>query len=403
MLDGCVMTKKIFVYPVVACAMLIYVYLEVTSRLSNSPIIIPYNNEKIPTKIQAKLAKKDIDYILHLKKVINDANRKQSTEDDEMDLDFSFIIVIQVYRGLNNLNHLVDGLKQAKGIGTALLLFSHSFYSKDINRVVRNISFARVLQIYYPYSVQLHPFVFPGYDQKTCDEVMSCRKSDRKALVIQHKHHWWWSASFVFDRVFATRNYNGTILFLEENQYVTSDFIYIFRILDGLLRSSNLHCDIISLGNGKSKSSSYRLINSSILLKPWDTKETLGIAFNKDTWKTVKNLSEHFCRYNDNRWSKSLIHLSTKTSLGKFYALSIEGSRVFRLNKCKDHKTCNETKNNEILLNFVRKIRNKLFPFKMHIVKSNSVEEVGEGNGGWTDVRDHELCLFISNLRNVTP
>lgn len=78
------------------------------------------------------------------------------------------IIVVQVHDRLAYLRHLIISLAQAKGIEQTLLVFSHDVWSPDINYVVQNVDFCRVVQIFYPHSIQTHPKSFPGESPNDC-------------------------------------------------------------------------------------------------------------------------------------------------------------------------------------------------------------------------------------------
>lgn len=78
------------------------------------------------------------------------------------------IIVIQVHTRLTYLRHLIVSLAQAKGIEQTLLVFSHDVWHPDINYLVQSVDFCRVMQIFYPHSIQTHPRTFPGEDPNDC-------------------------------------------------------------------------------------------------------------------------------------------------------------------------------------------------------------------------------------------
>lgn len=99
----------------------------------------------------------------------------------------SVIIVIQVHSRITYLRHLIVSLAQARDISRTLLIFSHDFYDEDINDLIQSIDFCKVmqvssfrstgskslllycsLQIFYPYSIQTHPYEFPGVDPGDC-------------------------------------------------------------------------------------------------------------------------------------------------------------------------------------------------------------------------------------------
>lgn len=59
-------------------------------------------------------------------------------------------------------------MTKVRGIEEALVIFSHDFWDRDINAFVTNITKFRVMQIFFPFSIQLHPLAFPGRDPRDC-------------------------------------------------------------------------------------------------------------------------------------------------------------------------------------------------------------------------------------------
>lgn len=97
----------------------------------------------------------------------------------------------------------------------------------------------------------------------------------REAKFTQTKHHWWWKANQVFDQLKATRRHDGElppeaggqplllinfssqssltfftgmVLFLEEDHYVSEDFLPVLKLIDSERTSKYPNCDIICLG-----------------------------------------------------------------------------------------------------------------------------------------------------------
>lgn len=109
--------------------------------------------------------------IAEIRRNIEKANNEQRVYNEE-----SFgplasdapIIVIQVHTRLTYLRHLIVSLAQAKGIEQTLLVFSHDVWHPDINYLVQSVDFCRVMQIFYPHSIQTHPRSFPGEDPNDC-------------------------------------------------------------------------------------------------------------------------------------------------------------------------------------------------------------------------------------------
>ncbi|XP_037955796.1 alpha-1,6-mannosyl-glycoprotein 2-beta-N-acetylglucosaminyltransferase isoform X2 [Teleopsis dalmanni] len=176
----------------------------------------------------------------------------------------SVIIVIQVHTRITYLRHLIVSLAQARDISKTLLIFSHDYYDEDINDLVQTIDFCKVLQIFYPHSIQTHPHEFPGTDPEDCPSSMKkeqalikrCKNAlspdlyghYREAKLTQIKHHWWWKANRVFNQLEVTRYHTGLVLFLEEDHYVAEDFLYLLEMMQKRTTDMCPQCNILSLG-----------------------------------------------------------------------------------------------------------------------------------------------------------
>lgn len=93
------------------------------------------------------------------------------------------IIVIQVHTRLTYLRHLIVSLAQAKDIEQALLVFSHDIWHPDINYLVQSVDFCRVMQIFYPHSIQTHPRTFPGEGPNDCPRNIRKEQLSRDATL----------------------------------------------------------------------------------------------------------------------------------------------------------------------------------------------------------------------------
>jgi alpha-1,6-mannosyl-glycoprotein beta-1,2-N-acetylglucosaminyltransferase len=178
----------------------------------------------------------------------------------------SIVIVVQVHKRITYLRHLIVSLAQARDISRTLLIFSHDFYDEEINELVQSIDFCKVMQIFYPFSIQTHPNEFPGTDPKDCKRdlkkeqavIAKCQNANfpdlyghyREAAYTQTKHHWWWKANRVFDQLEVTRFHTGLVLFLEEDHYVAEDFLHLLKLMEKSLPCPN--CNVFSLGTYKS-------------------------------------------------------------------------------------------------------------------------------------------------------
>ncbi|XP_055679498.1 alpha-1,6-mannosyl-glycoprotein 2-beta-N-acetylglucosaminyltransferase isoform X1 [Lutzomyia longipalpis] len=176
----------------------------------------------------------------------------------------SVIIVVQVHKRITYLRHLIVSLAQARDISKALLIFSHDHYDEDINELVQSVDFCKVMQIFYPYSIQTHPNEFPGADPRDCPRDMKkeqalikkCNNAlypdlyghYREAKFTQTKHHWWWKANRVFNELEVTRFHSGLVVFLEEDHYVAEDFLYLLGLMQKRSHDLCPKCNILSLG-----------------------------------------------------------------------------------------------------------------------------------------------------------
>jgi len=88
----------------------------------------------------------------------------------------SFILVIQVHSRVEYLTLLIESLQHVKSIENALIIFSHDVFVPELNEAIQNIDFARVMQIFYPTSIQLNPHTFPGESPDDCPRDLSPEK-----------------------------------------------------------------------------------------------------------------------------------------------------------------------------------------------------------------------------------
>ncbi|KAK6029919.1 N-acetylglucosaminyltransferase II [Ostertagia ostertagi] len=227
--------------------------------------------------------------------------------------DVKIVIIVQVHNRPNYLAYLIESLRHTKGIEEALIVFSHDINVTPVNEMIRNISFARVLQIYYPYNMQIFPHVFPGQDPKDCPEKMGksaalsskCKNAEhpdkygnyRVAKLTQVKHHWWWKMNYVFDGVFDRYGLTDAwVLLLEEDHYVVPDALHV---LHNIIQNRKKYCDtceIISLGSYLKSFTSYAQNIAKLGAHPWySSKHNMGMAFRRESWMKVKACAELFC------------------------------------------------------------------------------------------------------------
>ncbi|XP_065372320.1 alpha-1,6-mannosyl-glycoprotein 2-beta-N-acetylglucosaminyltransferase isoform X1 [Calliphora vicina] len=331
----------------------------------------------------------------------------------------SVIIVVQVHTRITYLRHLIVSLAQARDISKVLLIFSHDFYDEDINDLVQSIDFCKVMQIFYPHSIQTHPQEFPGVDPDDCPRdikkdqaiIRKCNNAlypdlyghYREAKFTQTKHHWWWKANRVFDQLEVTRYHTGLVLFLEEDHYVAEDFLYLLEMMQRRTKDLCPQCNILSLGTYL-KTFNYYTYNSKVEVMPWiSSKHNMGFAFNRSTWNSIRKCRQHFCSYDDYNWDWSLQHVSQQCLQHKLHAMIVKGPRVFHIGECGVHHKKKNCESNQVISKVQQVLRiarksGQIFPKSLTLTVASLIKKtkLRKGNGGWGDRRDHELCMNMT-------
>ncbi|XP_058974891.1 alpha-1,6-mannosyl-glycoprotein 2-beta-N-acetylglucosaminyltransferase isoform X2 [Musca domestica] len=331
----------------------------------------------------------------------------------------SVIIVIQVHTRIIYLRHLIVSLAQARDISRVLLIFSHDFYDEDINDLVQSIDFCKVMQIFYPYSIQTHPNEFPGVDPDDCPRdikkdqaiIRKCNNAlypdlyghYREAKFTQTKHHWWWKANRVFDQLEVTKYHTGLVLFLEEDHYVAEDFLYLLEMMQRRTADLCPQCNILSLGTYL-KTFNYYTYNSKVEVMPWiSSKHNMGFAFNRTTWTSIRKCGKHFCSYDDYNWDWSLQHVSQQCLQRKLHAMIVKGPRVFHIGECGVHHKKKNCESNQVISKVQQVLRiarksGQIFPKSLTLTVASLIKKtkLRKGNGGWGDRRDHDLCMNMT-------
>jgi alpha-1,6-mannosyl-glycoprotein beta-1,2-N-acetylglucosaminyltransferase len=321
------------------------------------------------------------------------------------------VLVIQVHDRFDYLKLLVDSLKNVKGIEKALLVFSHDFFSEDINNLVQRIRFCQVVQIYYPYPMQIFHNRFPGADPNDCPEKIKKQEAEasncnnwktpdsygnyRKAQLSQIKLHWWWKMNYVMDGIIVRYNITAQVLLLEEDHMVTPDIFHVLqKITEIKLKTENPENHVISLGLFSRNYNFYQRDVTKIGIQTFYGKHNTGIVLDYGQWRAWSKCSNMFCTYDDYNWDWSLIHMSYECLPSKLIALYAKSPRVLHIGDCgvHTHKCSSQTSANKVKQLFER-IGTSFFPENMQITERLvKVPKISKPNGGWGDQRDHELC-----------
>ncbi|XP_009892229.1 PREDICTED: alpha-1,6-mannosyl-glycoprotein 2-beta-N-acetylglucosaminyltransferase [Charadrius vociferus] len=290
----------------------------------------------------------------------------------------------------------------------------------DLNRLAARVDFCPVLQVFFPFSIQLYPREFPGHDPRDCPRDvgkaaalrLGCINAEypdsfghyREARFSQTKHHWWWKLHFVWERVRALREHAGPVLFLEEDHYLAPDFYHVLKKLWALRERECPECQIVSLGTYSPIRGGFAGRADKVEMKTWkSTEHNMGMAFGRDTYQKLIECTDAFCTYDDYNWDWTLQHL-TVSCLPKFWKVLVpEIPRIFHTGDCGMHhkKSCRPSTQSAKIDSLLNSNQQYLFPETMSVSKRYSMAPLSPHvkNGGWGDIRDHELCKSYRRLQ----
>ncbi|CAG2057897.1 unnamed protein product [Timema podura] len=135
---------------------------------------------------------------------------------------------------------------------------------------------------------------------------------------------------------------------------------------------------------------------------PWiSSKHNMGMAFNRSTWQDIRRCAEFFCTYDDYNWDWSLQHISQGCLAHKLHAMVMKGPRVFHIGECGVHHKKANCESTAVIskVQQVLKYANKhLYPsyLTLTVTNTNKKQKLRKGNGGWGDIRDHQLCVNMT-------
>ncbi|KAL9894814.1 alpha-1,6-mannosyl-glycoprotein 2-beta-N-acetylglucosaminyltransferase-like isoform 1-T1 [Glossina fuscipes fuscipes] len=321
----------------------------------------------------------------------------------------SLIIVVQVHTRVTYLSYLIGSLPKAFAIERVLLIFSHDYYDEDINDLVKSIKFCKVMQIFYPYPVHSHPKCLQesGESPQKCDNAEFRGHNNHKKR-FQMKHHWWWKANYVFDQLKVTKFFTGFLLFLEDDNYVAQDFVYMLTLMYKSIASLCPPCNVLALGRHIVIRDYYEYNSTrspEVEVMPWSSSATnMGFAFNRTTWNSIRRCAEYFCYKNDYNYDISLDSLSQKCPLGQLLVMMVKEPRVFHLGRCGVHEKSKKCKSNETFVELKAAlgvaVRSRhMFPRKLRLtgVKLNENELIHQGDDAWNQKSDTKLCMNMTS------
>ncbi|PVD31339.1 hypothetical protein C0Q70_06751 [Pomacea canaliculata] len=331
------------------------------------------------------------------------------------------VFVIQVHTRYEELQLLVNTLEKVKGIHTCLLLFSHDVINETFNQYISKITFAPVLQIFFPFSTQLYPHVFPGTHPNDCsrDDTLTaaqekgCNNANypdghghyRRSQVTQMKHHWIWMLRFAFENVRMLRQFKGVVVQLDDDCYVVEDTVHVLRKSAVLMSRDCPDCIVVLAAPFRLPPEAHllrgnRKRSATMWKKAWRTGSCVGLSFSSYIWQQLRGCSATFCRVDDYNWDWSLLHTAHTCFENRFLkVLQPQLGRVHHTGVCRGTHVVNQEATTCTLKQVQQMIEaslrmKELFPENIRVVDL-ALEKTFDSYtpwGGWSDPRDLALC-----------
>uniref|UniRef100_A0A1B0AGZ3 Alpha-1,6-mannosyl-glycoprotein 2-beta-N-acetylglucosaminyltransferase n=1 Tax=Glossina pallidipes TaxID=7398 RepID=A0A1B0AGZ3_GLOPL len=257
--------------------------------------------------------------------------------------------------------------------------------NEDLFGPLDNDSVVIVVQIFYPYPIHTHPECQQNTEKKDNCNRAQYRYHDKRTNRAQMKNHWWWKANYIFDQLEIARYYSGLVLFLEEDNYVTKDFLYVLEMM--YQRTDDLcpQCNIYTLGRHGQLTMSPEYDSeeyAEVEVMPWNVENNMAFAFNRTTWNNIRKCGKYFCSHADYNYDQSFD--STHMGPCKQYKLLPKVQNALRIADKSSDMFPSDLKLTGAWLNYSR---------RSYTLK-----------GGWDTDADNELCMsMISPARRISP
>jgi len=331
-------------------------------------------------------------------------NTQQFGEHKSHDL----IIMIQIHNRPENLRYLLSSLQNARGIENTTIVLSRDYFSEEMDLIVRSIDFARYVEIFFPFAMQLHPNKFPGEDPNDCPRDLS--KSDalakgclnaehpdmyghyREVNYVQIKHHWFWKLHMVFAGMRAFKHSQSPVLLLEEDYYVVNDIIHCIKKVLAMPEADRY--PVISTGN-YDKAQNYFYQGSELQVLPWvSSKNNMGMVLQPSFYQQFLQCTDQFCNFDDYNWDWSLQAVAPNCMAQPLQTISFSATRVYHIGACGTHVKSGSCNLEAVVEDALKNFRNaELFPASFRVVRTDSNRSpIVTPNGGWGDMRDRTLC-----------
>jgi len=320
------------------------------------------------------------------------------------------VVAIQVHSRVHFLRQLLLSLKQAKDVDQTTLILSLDRFDPQLDELIKTIDFCRYIVIFFPFSMQLHPDSFPGQHPNDCPRDLSrheamtrgCNNAEhpdkyghyREVKFVQIKHHWFWKLHTIFNSLTSITSTQFSLLLLEEDYLVLPDVFEVMKKSLEVMKESCPECKTISLGNYEQG-----LISdgNSLEARVWvSSKNNIGMVITKNFYEDIVDCINNFCVYDDYNWDWTLQGIASDC-MGDLVTLKLNRARVIHLGGCNGihSRQADIDCIPEELAKKVFQRLDKSWWFPDHItISAKSVTSVSKPylNGGWGDIRDHELC-----------
>ncbi|KAK6149174.1 hypothetical protein DH2020_016699 [Rehmannia glutinosa] len=321
------------------------------------------------------------------------------------------VIVLYVHNRPQYLQVVVDSLSFVSGISETLLILSHDGYFEEMNKIVENIKFCQVKQIFAPYSPHIFPGDFPGISPLDCKNKDDPAKTKcigtpdqygnfRSPKIVSLKHHWWWMMNTVWDGLNETRFHYGHILFIEEDHFIYPNAYRNLQLLIEWKPKMCPHCYAVNLApsNVLSRGEQWDVLIAERI-------GNVGYAFNRTVWRKIRKKAREFCLFDDYNWDITMWATVYPSFGERVYTLRGPRTSAVHFGKCGLHQGQGgkEACLNNGVLNFevkeIDRVANIESDWGVFVYENQDGYKTGfRGWGGWGDVRDHQLCLDFAKL-----
>ena len=154
------------------------------------------------------------------------------------------------------------------------------------------------------------------------------------------------------------------------------------------------------------KGVSYSTSGDEVSVRKWfSSRDNMGMVLDRPAWSLLASCAASFCTYDDYNWDWSLQHVSQHCLSKPIRSLAVTAARVLHVGECSglhhgaSGKQCDERASMQAVDDLIQESVGHLFPAKLRQSKGAAAARAAQAyhmpppNGGWSDPRDHDLCL----------